>query len=81
MAKGHKTGGRVKGTPNKISKDLRAAIMEAFDELGGVEYLVRIANSKEAGSFIGLLGKVLPKEITGAEGGPVSVKILRFTDA
>ena len=41
---GHaKAGGRQKGTPNKVTADLREAIMHAFDKVGGEDYLVRVA--------------------------------------
>lgn len=30
-----KTGGRQKGTPNKINADLKAMILGALDEAGG----------------------------------------------
>lgn len=67
MAKGHKTGGRKKGTPNKVNADLRALIHGALEEAGGREYLKKQAEDNPA-AFMSLLGKTLPKEITGAEG-------------
>ena len=35
MAKGRKTGGRRAGTPNKIGAEVRAAILDAFVQVGG----------------------------------------------
>lgn len=36
LPKGHpKYGGRQKGTPNKISRDVRRTIIETFDAIGG----------------------------------------------
>jgi len=66
-AKRQKTGGRKKGTPNKISRDIKEAILDAFEELGGVDYLVQLGRI-EPTSFATLLGKVLPIQVTGAEG-------------
>lgn len=40
MAKGVKTGGRQKGTPNKTTVAVKEALLEAFDNLGGVPALV-----------------------------------------
>lgn len=57
-----KQGGRVKGTPNKSTADLKNAIMAAYDKLGGVDYLVDVGRSKPE-TFCTLLGKVLPKDI------------------
>ena len=67
-----KTGGRKKGTPNKISSALKEAILEAAEnagkrlkpdaESGTVAYLEQIA-IQEPASFCSLLGKVLPMTI------------------
>lgn len=40
MAVGRKTGGRKKGTPNKLTGAARDAISMAADRLGGVDRLV-----------------------------------------
>ena len=60
-ADGKKTGGRKKGTPNKTTRDMKAAIMEAFEMAGGVDYLHMLAND-EPRTFATLLAKVLPSE-------------------
>lgn len=68
MAAGHKTGGRQKGTPNKITASLKQAILEAAEAAGGdlgtVGYLTLQASENPA-SFMALLGKVLPTQIDG----------------
>ena len=68
-----KTGGRKKGTPNKISSALKEAILEAAEnagkpdaESGTVAYLEQIA-IQEPASFCSLLGKVLPMTIADTE--------------
>ena len=66
MAKGRKTGGRRAGTPNKIGAEVRAAILDAFVQVGGSSYLVRVANEHPA-VFCALLGKILPTEIAADE--------------
>lgn len=68
--KGKKTGGRKKGTPNKVTRELRKAIENAFVELGGESYLKRVAR-KNPGVFVQLLGKLLPLQITGKDGDPI----------
>ena len=65
-----KVGGRQKGTPNKITADLKAAILGAFDEAGGQTYLKKVATTQPA-VFCGLLGKVLPTQLTGKDEGPM----------
>lgn len=37
---GERRGGRTKGTPNKLTSDVKAMILEALDKAGGVNYLV-----------------------------------------
>jgi hypothetical protein len=73
VAKGRKTGGRRAGTPNKIGAEVRTAILEAFVQLGGSSYLVRVANEKPA-AFCTLLGKILPMELTADE--PITHEIV-----
>lgn len=77
--KGRKSGpGRPKGAQNKVSKELKAMILEALDEAGGVAYLVKQAKAKPA-VFLGLVGKVLPMTIAGTgEGGAITVNIRQF---
>ena len=75
MANGRKTGGRVAGTPNKLSADLRAMILNALSTAGGEQYLARQAN-ENPGAFMTLLGKILPTQVTGDEGGPVTYTII-----
>lgn len=62
MAKGRKTGGRSKGTPNKVTGELRAMILGALDDAGGQEYLSTQAAENPA-AFLTLLGKALPRDI------------------
>lgn len=70
MAKGIKTGGRQKGSPNKLTKQLKDMILDALDESGGVEYLKQTAIDHPT-AFLTLVGKVLPLQVTGADGGPI----------
>lgn len=57
-----KTGGRKKGIPNKVNSDLKGMILTALSEVGGVNYLKTQAK-KNPKAFMGLVGKVLPKEV------------------
>ncbi len=77
MAKGYKTGGRRKGTPNKTTALLKDAVLqaaeEAGDEEGMVGYLVKQAKENPA-PFLTLLGKVLPMQVNAQVGAtdPIS---------
>lgn len=65
-----KSGGRKKGTPNKVTGKVREAILQAFEEVGGVEYLTNIAQEDHK-TFCMLLAKVLPTQVTGADDKPL----------
>lgn len=63
--RGHrKTGGRKKGTPNKLTSSVKAALEVAFAECGGVPTLTAWAR-ENPGAFYRLWIKMLPKQ-TGA---------------
>jgi hypothetical protein len=70
MAKGEKTGGRQKGTPNKVNAALKDMILSALDGAGGQAYLEEQAG-KNPTAFLTLVGKVLPMQVTGEGGGPI----------
>lgn len=74
MAKGIKTGGRTKGVPNKINADIKGMILQALSGVGGAAYLQRQADENPA-AFMTLVGKVLPMQVTGQDGGPVRTRI------
>lgn len=76
MAKGKKTGGRIKGTPNKTTAALKDMILHALDGVGGVEYLQRQADDNPA-AFLTLVGKVLPLQVSGDKDHPI-VHVFRW---
>lgn len=57
-----KTGGRKKGSPNKVTKELKTMILGALDENGGQKYLSQQAQENPT-AFLQLLGKILPNEM------------------
>ena len=62
--------GRPKGSLDKGNALIREMVAEALNRAGGVEYLARVAES-HPGPFLGLVGKVLPIQVTGEGGGAV----------
>jgi len=56
-----KGAGRPKGVPNKITTDLRQAVINAYDKAGGEEYLAGLARD-EPKTFATLMAKVIPSE-------------------
>lgn len=81
-----KTGRRA-GTPNKTTALLKEAIIRAAEAVGSdgkgkgklTGYCTFLAK-EEPKAFAQLLGKVLPMQIAGDDGGPVVVEILRFSN-
>lgn len=67
--------GRVKGVPNKVTAELKDMILGALSEAGGQEYLKRQAEENPTG-FMGLLGKVLPKDIHLGKGLKLEVSLV-----
>jgi hypothetical protein len=69
--------GRPKGTPNKATKTIRDAVMQAFDEVGGPAYLVRLAQGTQSdrAAFTSLLNKVLPTQINANVEGGIQVQL------
>ena len=77
---GRRTGaGRPKGALNKDSADIRALVLGALQDVGGRDYLAARAMDQPV-AFMGLLGKILPTQITG-EGGGALVVDFRWADA
>lgn len=77
MAAGKKTGGRTKGTPNKISSGVKSNIIAVFDKIGGRDAMAAWAEENKT-EFYRLYSKLLPTEITGEGGGPLTVKVVQF---
>lgn len=65
--------GRQKGTVNKVTKILKDQVLQALDEEGGVTYLRKLAR-EEPVAFSGLLGRILPTQVTGPNDGPIEIR-------
>jgi hypothetical protein len=66
--------GCKKGSPNKLTANVKACIVAAFADAGGKDYLVTVAKT-DPRTFCALLGKILPTQVTGdAAGGPVRIE-------
>jgi hypothetical protein len=80
MATGQKTGGRKKGTPNKLTVSVKEALSDAFESLGGVGSLVQWGR-ENPDDFYKLWVKMLPTEVkaelTGVDGGAIVTRVER----
>lgn len=72
--RGNAGKGRPKGSPNKITADVKRAILEAAEAAGGpggmTAYLTVQASANPA-AFMTLLGKVLPLTLAGDDDNPI----------
>lgn len=64
--------GRVKGVPNKVTKQLKEMILGALDGAGGQDYLIKQA-TENPGPFMTLLGKVLPTTLANDTENPINL--------
>lgn len=72
------TGGSRKGVPNKSTTLLKDAILQAATNAGGKAGLVGYLTTqaiKNPGPFMALVGKVLPMQLTGADGEKLVIEI------
>ncbi len=83
---GKKTGGRKKGVPNKVTADLKAVAQKYTAE--AVKTLADLMRNAESDAArVGAIKEILdrghgksPQAITGAEGGPLVVEIVRYAE-
>jgi hypothetical protein len=72
--------GKPKGAKTKNTAIIKDMILQALDGAGGADYLQARANDpRTAAAFLGLVGKVLPLQLTGEGGGPVRVAAVEWT--
>ena len=57
--------GRKPGSKNKITLQLKEAVLAALDRVGGEEYLAKLA-LENSSAFASLLGKILPHTLAAA---------------
>ena len=80
LANLRKGGGRPKGVPNKNTTLLKDALLEAAAKAGGEQGLVgylQLQATANPQSFLRLLGKVIPLQVTGADGDKIKIEITR----
>jgi hypothetical protein len=74
-----KTGGRLKGTPNKVTTLAKDAIAAAAERLGGINRLVEWVRADPANErvFWGTIyTKLLPLQVSGDPSAPLVSKII-----
>lgn len=62
--------GRPKGSPNKLTADIKGMIVAALNAAGGQQYLESQAKENPT-AFLTLIGKVLPMTVAGDPNQPM----------
>ena len=70
--------GRPKGSKNRTTIQLREAILNALDRVGGDKYLARLA-VENSSAFASLLGKVLPTTLAASDSDGGASTQITFT--
>jgi hypothetical protein len=72
------------GVPNKITSAARDAIERAAAKLGGAARMTEWAKEdplNERAFWATIYPKLLPLQVSGENGGPLIVEVMRYTDA
>src|SRR5271155_4252009 len=76
---------RPKGSPNKISRDLKEAYLMAANLAGGKEglvgYLLQQARQGNPSPFMTGLSKLIPHQVDAKVDASIIVEVVKFTDA
>lgn len=68
--------GKPKGATNKLNREVKQMILDALEGAGGVEYLIkRASDPRTASAFLTLVGKVLPLQVSGVDGGGIPLAL------
>ena len=80
--KGQRFGGRQKGTPNKVTGNLKEAILQAAINVGydgkgknGLEGYLQKCAEEDSKTYFGLLGRVIPHVVEGNPDKPIEHKL------
>ncbi|MCC6208556.1 MAG: hypothetical protein IT488_10455 [Gammaproteobacteria bacterium] len=71
---GERRGGRAKGTPNKTTKQVKEALLEALnDGEGAIDFFVKLktGTAEDRRTFANICARLIPSEITGKDGSPL----------
>jgi hypothetical protein len=78
MARGCKTGGRKKGSVNKITTAFKEALRFVYHDIGGHEAFAAWARRNQT-EFYRLCGRLIPTEIT-TQDKSLTVRIMHYSE-
>jgi len=78
---GERRGGRKKGTPNKITVQVKEALNKCYKAIGGDKAFAEWARLNRS-EYYKLWAKQLPKEmeLSGKDGGPIQLAPVEFIE-
>lgn len=74
MATGKKTGGRQKGSENRLTGLAKDNIAAVFNRLGGTAGMAAWAEENKT-EFYRLYARLIPVQLTGEGGGPLQARL------
>ncbi len=76
--KGERTegSGRQTGSRNKVTLQIKEALLQSFKNVGGIKYLERLAR-EEPRAYASLLARIIPAELHAEISGGATVVVLR----
>lgn len=72
-----RANGRPKGSKNVVTRQMKEAVLAAFEALGGDKFITKLGRSKESANrraVLNMFGKMIPIEVTGPDGGPLKTE-------
>lgn len=72
--------GRPRGALNLLSRSTKANVQQCFEDMGGLPAFVKWAKKNQT-AFYQLYAKLLPHEVSGEDGGGVTVIIRKLSDS
>jgi len=70
---------RTLGAKNKVPQAAKENIQAVFVRLGGTAAMAEWANENKT-EFYKIYSRLLPHELTGEGGGPITVEVIKFAD-
>lgn len=77
MAKGYKTGGRRRGTPNRITRAFRDAVQTVYHDIGGDKGFSDWAQENRT-EFYKIAARLIPQEMHDASDETIIVQLVQF---
>ena len=73
--------GRKPGQPNRITRDIKEALLRTLDALGNEAFFIKMGQSRDGNNqraIATLLGKLLPTQtqLSGPNGGPIQTEAM-----